>query len=114
MFEPSFLRRESIENVGREQHLDNVAIFRACKSSTSTNGVVGLATLAYYIRNGNKESKGLYLEINQTDLTALLAGVEMIVMDGCCLELECLQDFEGIVIVAACPSQFTKNLTDLV
>jgi len=94
----------------RKNNLEDIAIFRASKSSKNGSGGVRNSGIKYYIsKRGEEVQQGNYSD--SKDWEALLRGVEVIIMDGCSMAFD-LEHFTGTVIVAAPPSQFTKNLED--
>jgi hypothetical protein len=93
----------------RKNRLDNVAIFRASKSSKTTTGAVDANRVRCFIsKNGSTILEGVFKDVDK-HLEVALSDVEVIIMDGCSLGLD-LCKFTGTVIIAASPSQYTRNL----
>eukprot|EP00978_Attheya_sp_CCMP212_P019038 scaffold52857_cov33-Attheya_sp.AAC.2 len=93
----------------RKNCLDNIAIFRASKSSKTGSGAVDVNLVTCFIsKNGSTILEGEYKHVNK-QLKGILSDVEVIIMDGCSLGLD-LSKFTGTVIIATSPSQYTRNL----
>jgi hypothetical protein len=70
-------------------------------------GTVDMSSVHYYIFKNGGAQEGDYLASEDWDTK--LPGIEVIIMDDCSVTID-LETFTGVVIVAAAPSQFTKNL----
>jgi hypothetical protein len=94
----------------QETNLEHIAIFHASKAAKISSGSIDFNSVKYFISKAGQVQEEIYSASN--DWQAMLASVEVIIMDGCSMPIDLEGFFTGVVIVAACPSQYRKNLQD--
>jgi adenylate kinase family enzyme len=92
----------------REANLEHIAIFHASNAAISSSGSIDLSSVKYFISKTGQAQQGIYSA--SLDWEAMLAGAEVIIMDVCSMTIDLEEFFTGVVIVAASPRQYTKNL----
>lgn len=94
-------------------HKKCIALFYASKSSKGINGVPDISEVECHVmRNGITVINGKYSSVRD-NLKEHLPQIKLIIMDGCSMPFD-LTGFTGILIVAASPSLYVKNLSDAI
>lgn len=97
----------------RQSNLENMALFHAQPFLKSSTGRIFMDEIVCSVWLGGKRIiNGDYKTVRQT-VKENLSKVDMIVMDGCSMHID-LSDagFKGLILVAASPSLYVKNLQD--
>lgn len=98
----------SLQQIG----MKNIAIFHASKSAKTSSGVPVQDQVKCIIRVDGKVTEGNYANVRD-DVDACLSELDVLIMDGCSMHFD-LADFAGLVIMAASPSLYVKNVIDAI
>lgn len=97
-----------------KQFFPTIAICYAPKSAKTKNGTPTSDVVKCVIwKDGKIDVDGTY-RIVEEELESQLPNLDLIVMDGCSMQFVDVEVFKGVVIVAALPSLYVKNLKDAI